>query len=388
MLGLSREDRRNRAQLAALNRSQAIIEFDLDGYILTANQIFRDITGYEVNELAGQHYSVLTAQATPEVHGIPRFWRGLQQGRPYSTTLGFYARNGNRLWFAITFAPMLGLAGQPVAIVAFATDVTADHEVCANARGEIAALNRSQAMIEFDMEGLILTANANFLSMFDYRLEDIQGRHHSIFVDPIERNAQPYRLFWENLRRGNYASAAFRRLTKGGHSVWIQASYNPVFDAEGKPYKIVKFASDITRAREEAADHEAQMLALDRSTAIIQFAPDGIILNANANFLKVMGYELSLVQGRHHSIFMPPGDAETPAYADFWRTLREGRYVASTFRRQHRDGSIVWLQASYNPVMAPDGSVQKVVKFATDVTRQVTVDAAMSAAAITLRLPA
>ncbi|HTH98630.1 MAG TPA: PAS domain-containing methyl-accepting chemotaxis protein [Stellaceae bacterium] len=241
----------------------------------------------------------------------------------------------------------------------------------AELKAKLNALDASQAMIEFSMDGTILTANAHFLNAMGYRLDEIQGKHHSIFVEPAERTSDSYRNFWAMLNRGEYQAAEFRRLGKGGREVWIQASYNPILDATGKPFKVVKFATDITARVRQAADYEGQIKAISKSQAVIQFGLDGTILDANQNFLDVMGYRLDEIQGKHHSIFVEPAERASDSYRNFWAALNRGEYQAAEYRRIGKGGREVWIQASYNPIIDAAGRPFKVVKFATDITTQV-----------------
>ncbi len=233
------------------------------------------------------------------------------------------------------------------------------------------ALDRVQAIIEFDLEGRILKANQNFLSLFGYEWEEIAGQHHRMFCDPVFVESEAYGEFWKKLGRGEFEAADFKRLGKGGREVWLSASYSPVFDAEGKPVRVVKFARDITEEKLRIAEFEGKIRAIDRAQAVIEFAPDGTVLTANENFLKIFGYRLEEVVGQHHRMFCDPGFAESPDYARFWQTLGRGEYVTDEFKRLAKDGSEIWLQASYNPIFDLDGKPMKVVKFASDITAEV-----------------
>ncbi len=229
---------------------------------------------------------------------------------------------------------------------------------------------RSQAVIEFELDGTIITANDNFLAAMGYGLEEIAGRHHSLFCDPALAASAEYRQFWADLGRGQFQSAVFRRLAKGGREVWIQASYNPVFDKAGKPVRIIKFATDITAQTQQAADHQAQIEAISRVQAVIAFNLDGTIIRANENFLSTVGYGLDEIVGRHHSMFCDPEYAASSQYKQFWEKLRAGEYVAAEFQRFGKGGKEVWIQASYNPIFSASGAVVKVIKFATDITER------------------
>ncbi len=232
----------------------------------------------------------------------------------------------------------------------------------------LAALSKSQAMIEFALDGTILTANENFLAAMGYSLAEIVGRHHRMFVTPDYAASPDYAEFWRRLGRGTFDRGEYKRLGKAGREVWIQASYNPVFDKAGRPVKVVKIAADVTAQKLAAADAQSQLAAIGRAMAVIEFNLDGTIITANDNFLRAMGYGLDEVQGRHHRMFVDPDHARSADYAQFWDRLRRGETLAAEFRRVGKGGREVWIQASYNPILDLDGKPYKVVKYATDAT--------------------
>ncbi|WP_083537837.1 methyl-accepting chemotaxis protein [Pseudoxanthomonas mexicana] len=250
----------------------------------------------------------------------------------------------------------------------------------AELQAQVEALHKVQAVIEFDLAGNILTANANFLGALGYTLPEIVGRHHRMFVDGDYAASAEYRDFWARLGRGEFDEGQYRRLGKGGREVWIQASYNPVFDPNGKPYKVIKFATDITRQTLQAADYAGQLAAIGKSQAVIEFDLTGTILSANQNFLDAMGYTLEEVQGRHHSMFADAAYRDSTEYRAFWQKLGRGEYDAGQYLRHGKGGREIWIQASYNPIFDASGRPVKVVKYATDVTAQVRATLAMEAA--------
>ncbi|AXO16728.1 methyl-accepting chemotaxis protein [Thalassospira indica] len=233
------------------------------------------------------------------------------------------------------------------------------------------ALDKSLAVIEFDLQGNVLHANNNFLDVMGYELSEIVGKRHALFVPEEIRKSPDYEAFWSDLRKGVFKSAAFPRITKTGNRVWIEATYNPVCDSKGNVIKIVKFASDITKRQEALANYEGKVNAINRSQAAIEFDLNGKILDANDNFLSVMGYELSEVVGKHHSMFVDRAYANSREYADFWRELAKGNFVSQQFKRFAKGGKEIWIEASYNPIFDPNGVPFKVVKYATDITEQV-----------------
>nr|WP_166636775.1 methyl-accepting chemotaxis protein [Lysobacter terrigena] len=239
------------------------------------------------------------------------------------------------------------------------------------ARSLLAAVDRAQAIIEFDLDGTIRQANANFLAAVGYELDDITGRHHRLFVDDAYAASKEYSEFWSALRRGELRAGRFRRIAKSGAPIWIEASYNPVFDENGTPYKVVKFATDITAKMREAADFAGQMAAISKAQAVIEFDLDGNVLTANENFCATTGYSLDEVRGKHHAMFLEAAETKSDAYAAFWANLRAGRFDSGRYRRVGKAGNEIWIQASYNPIFDGDGKPWKVVKYATDVTDQV-----------------
>ena len=241
----------------------------------------------------------------------------------------------------------------------------------ADVEARLAALDRSQAIIEFDLDGIILTANRNFLDTVGYTLEEIRGKHHSLFVEPALRDSAEYAAFWKTLRQGEYQAARYKRFGKGGREIWIEASYNPLLGRDGKPFKIVKFATDITRQMQDQAELSGQVAAIHKSQAVISFDLDGNILDANGNFLSAVGYGLDEIKGRHHGMFVEPALRGSPDYLEFWRKLKAGEYQAGQYKRLGKDGREIWIEASYNPILDASGRPYKVVKFATDVTQQV-----------------
>ncbi|MFB9969067.1 methyl-accepting chemotaxis protein [Pseudoroseomonas cervicalis] len=237
-----------------------------------------------------------------------------------------------------------------------------------SAAARLAAVHASQAVIEFLPDGSIVAANDLFLRTMGYRLEEIRGRPHSLFMEPGAEADPAYRRFWQELREGRFQSATFRRLAKGGREVWIQASYCPVLGRCGGVARIMKFATDVTASTMLAADHAGQIAAIHRSRAAVEFDPEGQVLTANENFLAITGYRLEEIVGQHHSLFVPPEEQRLPAQAALWEALRNGQYQAGEFRCRARDGRDIWLQAIYNPILAPGGRLSKIVTYATDVT--------------------
>ncbi|MES1183602.1 MAG: methyl-accepting chemotaxis protein [Myxococcales bacterium] len=275
-----------------------------------------------------------------------------------------------RLVLEINVTAVRNTAGEHVGCAMEWSDVTARLLKAADASGQLAAIGKSQAVIEFNLDGTVITANQNFLNALGYRLEEIQGKHHSMFVDPVYARSDDYRQFWVRLGEGRFDAGEYKRIGRGGAEVWIQASYNPILDLGGKPFKVVKYATEITAQKLQAADAAGQLAAISKSQAVIEFNLDGTVLSANDNFLNALGYRLEDIQGKHHSMFVEPAFARSDEYRQFWLNLGQGRFCAGEYLRIGRGGKEVWIQASYNPILDLNGKPFKVVKYATDISVQ------------------
>ncbi len=245
-------------------------------------------------------------------------------------------------------------------------------EAEANAnQGLTQALERSMAVIEFDLDGVILRANDNFLRLTGYRADVLIGQHHRRLCPPAVVQSRDYGDFWARLKRGEHVSGAFQRLDAQGRTLWLEASYNPVPDGDGKIARVVKYALDVTEQVERDSEAQSKLKALDRAMARIEFDLDGRILTANDNFLATLGYSLKELQGQHHRLFCEPGLVNSNEYGDFWRRLNAGEFFRGQFKRLGKHGRVIWLEASYNPVYDAAGRLYKVVKYASDISERV-----------------
>lgn len=356
------------AEVEALDRSQAVIEFALDGTILDANENLLKMSGYSLAEIKGKHHSIFVSAAERESARYRDFWASLNRGEFQTTQYKRFGKNGKEVWVHASYAPLLDENGKVVSFIKFATDITAYKIKTMEDAGKIAAVNRAQAVIEFQTDGTIITANENFLGAMGYSLDEIKGKHHSMFVTPEDRASAAYAALWTKLNRGEFEAAEFKRIAKGGREIWILASYNPILDETGKPFKVVKFATDITAQKMKAADNDGQLAAIQKSQAVIEFNMDGTIRAANQNFLSAMGYSMAEIKGQHHSMFVEPNEKNSAAYRQFWEALNRGEYQAAEYKRIAKGGREVWIQGSYNPILDLNGRPYKVVKYATDTT--------------------
>ena len=355
----------------AVDKSFACIEFTPDGVITHANENFLRAAGYTLAEIKGKPHSIFVDPKETKGEAYKEFWRQLAAGKEQVGEFRRLRKSGAELWLEAAYSPLLGRDGRATRILKIATDITAKKQEAALNAGRLAATTKSQAVIEFTADGTILDANENFCTAMGYGLAEIRGRHHSLFMAEAARESAEYREFWKKLAAGEYQAGLFSRVAKGGRTVWLRANYNPVLDGQGKVIRVVKFATDVTARQEEIAENSGRLAAIDRAQAVIEFTLEGIIVNANANFLKALGYTLEEVRGKHHSMFVDPAERDSAAYKAFWDKLRRGEYQADQYRRIGKGGRTVWIEASYNPVLDAAGKPLKVVKFATDVTQKV-----------------
>jgi len=376
------------AQVAALSKAQPITDYAMDGTILDVNENFEKLLGYTREELIGKHTSIFVNEQTrrsPQYQAEHKtIWEKLSRGEPHAGEGRRTTKQGKEIWIQYSYNPVLDPEGKAYKVVNYLRDITEQKMAAADQAGQIAAIGKAQAVIEFNMDGTVITANDNFLHALGYTLDEIKGKHHSLFVDEAYKQSAAYKEFWAKLNRGEYDAAEYKRIGKGGREVWIQASYNPILDLDGKPFKVVKYATDVTRQKLINADYQGQIAAISKAQAVIEFNMDGTVITANENFLKALGYTLEEIKGKHHSLFVEEAFRQSSDYTEFWARLRRGEYQAAEYKRIGKGGREVWIQASYNPILDLNGKPLKVVKYATDITPQKMAINAMMADAMML----
>ncbi|MEG9832889.1 PAS domain-containing methyl-accepting chemotaxis protein [Serratia marcescens] len=234
---------------------------------------------------------------------------------------------------------------------------------------ELSAIEHAVPMIVFSPDGTVLRANDLFLNTLGFQRDDVIGRHHRIFCDPNYVASPLYRKHWETLNKGQPITDTIKRIAKNGEAVWLQGTYAPVLNKQGKVVEIVKIASEVTERVTQAQEHRSLLAALNRSMAMIAFTPQGTIVSANDNMLALMGYRLEEACGQSHAVLCPPEFANSDDYRRHWQRLARGEFITGRFERLNRRGERVWLEASYNPILDNEGQVVKVVKIAQDITR-------------------
>lgn len=356
------------AKMNAIEKSTAVIEFAPDGTIITANENFLKTMGYSLSEIQGKHHRIFVYPEDSKLQSYQDFWAKLRSGQYDAGEYRRLAKDGHEIWIQASYNPVFNKKGDLYKILKIATDVTKRKLEDAETKGQLTAINKAQAIIEFNIDGTISNANENFLNAMGYSLSEIVGKHHKIFVSNEEAKSQAYADFWAKLRRGEFEAKEYKRYGKNGREVWIQASYNPILDMSGKTFKIIKFATDLTADKLRNADVSGQIDAINKAQAVIHFNLDGTVISANQNFLSLMEYKENEIKDRHHSLFVEKDYATSDDYKNFWASLRSGITDSRVFKRITKSGKEVWIQASYSPILDMNKKPYKVVKFATDVT--------------------
>ncbi|MES1988522.1 MAG: PAS domain S-box protein, partial [Pseudomonadota bacterium] len=358
-------------QLAAINKSTGVIEFSMDGKVIAANDIFLNVLGYSRAEAIGQHHSAFVEPKYRESAEYKEFWNKLNRGESIVTSeFKRFGKNGKEVWLQASYNSILCAAGKPYKVVKYAVDVTEQKLKNADFAGQISAIGISQGVIEVGLDGIILKINQVYLDMLGYKEAELLGKHVSVVLDQTFAKSEAYTTLWNKLLNGGTDTGQYKRIGKDGREVWIQASYNPIYDLNGKPYKIVNYTMDITAQKMQAAGNAGQLAAINKIQGVIEFDLTGKVIAVNEIFAAVTGYSEKEIMGNHHSMFVEPAYKSSPEYKTFWEKVSRGEADTNQYKRIAKGGREVWLQASYNPILDMNGKPFKVVKYATDITEQ------------------
>jgi methyl-accepting chemotaxis protein len=353
----------------ALERSQAVIEFGVDGTILRANANYLALLGYSAAQVVGQHHRMFCSRELAESDEYRDFWNRLRNGEYFLAEFRRITAGGRTVYIQGTYNPVLAADGTVERVVKFAVDITESKLRSLADEAKVQAISRSLGIIEFDPHGTVITANENFRKIMGYRLDDLVGQHHRMFMDNVEAASAEYRQFWSRLADGQHESGEFLRYGRNGQRVWLQASYNPVLDIDGKLLKVVKFCTDITAAKYNRLETTARIDAMAAASCVIDFNSQGAIEHVNANMAKALGSSEAELVGRNESTLRFAEDLNNPARLESWRLLREGKSVTGEFRCQAADGREAWFSGTSAPVMGPDGNLLKVLCLGQDITQ-------------------
>ncbi|XBM00587.1 PAS domain S-box protein [Chitinibacter sp. FCG-7] len=352
----------------AINSAQAVIQFRADGVIEDANPIFLQLMNYTLSEIKGQHHRIFVDPAEASQSDYQAFWNRLRAGTAQTAQFKRLAKGGKEVWIQASYVPVVS-QGKVCRIIKFATDVTAQVMAQADMQGQIEAISRAQAVIEFDLDGRILTANDNFLRLMDYRLAEVQGQQHRMFVAASEASSTQYAAFWEALRRGEYQTAEFRRLAKGGREVWIHATYNPICTPDGRVIKVIKYASDITEEVAQRAQFKLLSLVVDQTdNAVLVCGADQRVLYVNHGFERLTAYRQADVLGKDVATLLSGKQTDPVELKSLQDAMRKQQAYVGELLNTSRDGRDYWVSVAINPVLSASGGLTHQVVVLSDIS--------------------
>jgi methyl-accepting chemotaxis protein len=357
-------------QLAAISKSTGVIEFNMDGTVITANDIFLKVFGYSLAEIKGQHHGQLVTAEYRTSPDYKVFWERLNRGVAITGEFERVARNGKEVWLQASYNPILDATEKPYKVVKYATDITEQKVKNADFESQMTAISKSQGVVEVGLDGELLKANDVYLNMLGYTEKELVGQPSAMVLDPSFAKSEAFATLWAKVVKGGVDTGQYKRISKSGKEVWIQASYNPIYDLHGKPYKIVNYTIDITEQKLQAAVNAGQLAAIDKIQCVIEFDLTGKIIAANANFASAVGYSESEILGKHHSMFVDVAYRSSKEYKAFWEALARGEPQAGQVKRMAKGGKETLFMATHNPIMDINGKPFKIVKYATDITEE------------------
>ncbi len=359
-----------RNQLEAIYSTQAVIQYRPDGTILEANEMFLKLMGYSMAEIAGKHHRMFVLPEQVQTEQYASFWRKLDNGEVQQAAYPRLTKGGKQIWLRASYTPIRDSSGQICKIVQYAVDISFQLLMNYDFEGQVKAIRSHQAVAQFEIDGTLIEANEIFLNSMGFVHEEITGKHHRLFIDQDTQRSTDYQKFWTRLAQGEALYGEYRHMNKSGKEVWLQASYTPFLDHQGRVQKIVMYGVDCTQQKLINTGYQGQIEGINASQAVIHFTIDGTIIDANPIFLRTLGYSLQELKGEHHRIFIRPEYSNTPAYDQFWQSLRQGEPQAGEFRHIGKGGQHLWIQSTYVPIKNSRGEVLKVVEYCTDITQQ------------------
>lgn len=367
MLNLFR-NRKAEDVIAAIEQTQAVVEFDLKGTILRANKIFLDLLGYSLEEVRGRPHRMFIKPEDAETGEYRSFWHDLRTGKSQSGTFRRFTKQGVPVWIRATYTPIIR-RGKVERIIKFATDVSIEIAEHARYESQMSAINRSQAVIEFRPDGTILGANDNFLTLMGYSIGEIRGKNHQIFVPPAQRESKAYDEFWKKLRSGQFETAEFERVAKGGRAVWIHATYNPIFGPDGEVVRVIKFASDITT--EVLRKKEFKLLSLvanETDNSIVITDAKGLVQYVNRGFTELTGYSLEDIRGKKPGPILQGPATDKVTIEKIADAIRNRQPIYSEILNYKKSGEHYWISLAINPVFSDEGQLEQFISIQANIT--------------------
>ncbi len=355
------------SRVAALNAAALMSETDLYGNITFVNDQFCEVAGYTREELMGKPHNVIRHPSTPKAL-FKELWEKVQSGKIFQGVYRNRRKDGSHYWVDATIAPVLGADGKPFKYVGIRFDVTKQVDQAKEFEGLMNAVGESNAMLEFSANGNIIGANSMLIDTLGYSEAELIGSSYSKIVTNAYAKSAEYKQFWEKLQNGEFQKGVFKQVSKAGEELWMEGTFNPIYDIDGNIAKIVMYAQDVTQRRLRNSENRGKLAAIRRAYGVVELALDGTLLTANETFLKPLGYTEADIKGKHHRILLDKADSSTSEYRQFWDALNNGEFQVGTYKRVGKQGQVVYYDATYNPITDDEGKLIKVVKYAQNVT--------------------
>ncbi|MCM2349333.1 MAG: PAS domain-containing methyl-accepting chemotaxis protein [Bacteriovoracaceae bacterium] len=355
-----------KAKVKAIERSQSIIEFNLDGTVITANDNFLKILGLELSDITGKHHKHLCEDEYAQSFEFKQIWDKLNKGEFVTNEYNCIGKNGKLLSIIAYFNPLFDENKRPYKVIMLATDIS---ELKSELKVRTDIMNITSIVSESDLKGNILSINEKFIQVSKYGRDELLGKPHNTTRHP-DMPKEVFKEMWATIGRGNLFRGVVKNRAKDGTPYYVDAVIAPIMGDNGKPKKYLGVRYDITETEIERQNMLGVIHAIDTSFIFIECDPSGNILTGNNIFQKLMEYSADEVKGKHHRIFCESSYVNSPEYSQFWADLKNGQKKSGVFKRMTRSGKEVWFQAVYSPVVDETGRVFKVVIIATDVTEQ------------------
>jgi methyl-accepting chemotaxis protein len=359
-----------------MNTTSIVSEADLKGDILDINEKFLEVSQYTRDELIGRPHSTVRHPDMPK-ETFRKLWATIGQGKTFRGIIKNRKKDGTPYFVDAVIAPVLDERGKPKKYIGVRYDITAAELERQNMKGVLGAIDTNFGYVEYDVNGQVLTVNSVFTKIMGYEAADVAGKHHRMFVDAAFADSPAYAEFWSELKKGVAKSGVARRVTKDGRQIWAHSVYSPMKDEMGRITKFLTLITDVTEQKVSEQNQKRQIDEINRTQGVIEFTHEGVCLTANDNFCNLLGYRLEEIKGKHHSLFVEPAYRDSAAYPQFWRELNEGKFQTAEFKRVGKGGKEIWIQATYNPMFDINGRVNRVVKFAVDITARKQAEASL-----------
>lgn len=369
----NQEQEFERLSLVANNTDNAVIITNADGLTEYVNEGFSKMTGYHASEIIGKKPGTLLQGPDTDQETIQRIRKKLAEKKPIYEEILNYNKKGDSYWVSIAINPVFNKRGNVDRFISIQADITKTKEAALDFRYKLEAISRSNAVIEFDPRGFILDANDNFLNLTHYKLSEIKGKHHQIFLNGTDIPAEQHAVYWNRIASGEFVCDECQCATRQGKIIWLKGVYNPILDVHGKLKKVIKFSVDITEEKrlQQVADKKQKELnsyleGINNTIASAEFSPQGKFVTANDIFMKVMGYSEVEVKGRDVTFFM----GDDPATVMMWENLRLGKFFSGEFKMKNKVGKDLWLVGTFNPIIINNRLPEKIMMFAQFTTQE------------------